>query len=112
MNNSKATIGEEKEIDRTPWLRLEEKKLVEIIESIEAISSSAHWKILDKHIWSGLKDSIDKKLRNESNEKEVYRLQGQAVWTQKFTDFKSLAQFYRNQLNNVRNQINGSTKEE
>ena len=110
MNNAKiasVNLGEEKEVDMSPWLRTREKELLEIIEAIQAISASNYWKVLERSIFSGLVETINKRLANEKDDKELYRLQGQMVWAMKYRDFGSLAEAFRNELTGIRVKLHG-----
>lgn len=111
MNNSKFTIdsvslNEEEKVDISPLYRQREAELEKIIEAFDAINSSSYWKTLQKLIFEGIHESIQKKLYKEKDEKEIFRLQGQIVWAEKFLDFNKLSALYRNELLNIRKNLN------
>jgi hypothetical protein len=116
MNNSKIALDNqdvflEKEIDKTPILRKQESELVKIIEAIGRVSKSIDWAVLEEHIFDGLVISLERRLSQEANKgelnaPEVYRLQGQLMWARKYGDFNKLADVYRSELLNVKQQLN------
>lgn len=114
MNNSKIvfdSIGEEKTIDRTPYLRMRSEELANIIHAIDQISASEYWKILKEHVFDGVLESLYRKLANETNENEMFRIQGQIVWADKYSDIKKIATVYRNELQNIQKQLNSFREE-
>lgn len=111
MNNSKLVADNvgleiEKPADNLPWLRLRQKELLEIIEAIQAVSASSYWKLLDQRIWRGVAESLKSRLSKERDEKEMYRLQGQIAWAEKYSDFAKLQEAYKLELSNILKQIN------
>lgn len=101
------TLKDEPSVDMSPWIRQRITELTETIEAIQAIASSSYWKVLEKNIFEGLLQAIDKKLRNEKDEKEICRLQGQAIWAMKYCDFSSLEEAYRKELSGLNEKLNG-----
>ncbi len=122
MNNSKIALDNqevftEKTFDKKPILRQREGELVKLIETIMRIESSEDWQILRNHIFDGLVESIEGRIRNESgkgelNQPEIYRLQGQLLLARKYADFKKLADVYRSELSNVKQQLNNNLRTE
>ena len=80
-------------------------ELTEIIEAIEAISQSNYWKLLQEKVFSGILESLQHRIRDEKDSKNLFRLQGQIVWAEKYSDFKKMAIAYRNQLENIKSKI-------
>lgn len=109
MNNSKFAVDHNLEVDRTldkaPWLRMQETELIEIISAIEAIKGSNYWVTLKDKVFDGVLESLNRRISDEKDEKEIFRLQGQIVWAQKYCDFDKLAEAYRNQLIIIRKQL-------
>jgi hypothetical protein len=107
MNNATytATMQPEPIIDRMPYLISKEKELQETITSIKTVADSKEWKILKRNVFDGLKDSIQRMLANEKDEKEIYRLQGQLGWADKFGDFIKFSRVLEVELSNIRQQI-------
>lgn len=110
MNNSKIaldynTLGEDTELDRSPYLRQREVELTEIIDAIQHIAGSAYWKVLQQKVFDGVLDSLKRRISNEKDTTEMFRLQGQIVWAEKYFDFDKMADAFRNELKNVRQQL-------
>jgi len=118
MNNSKIALDNqdvltEKTYDKKPILRQKEGELVTIIEAIMRIESTNDWQILRNHIFDGLVEGLEGRLRgeagkNELNQPEVYRLQGQLLLARKYADLKKLAEVFRSELSNVKFQLNNN----
>ena len=118
MNNSKIALDNqevfaEKTFNKKPILRQREGELVKLIETIMRIEQSEDWQILRNHIFDGLVEGIEGRLRgeagkNELNQPEVYRLQGQLLLARKYADFKKLGDVYRSELSNVKSQLNNN----
>jgi hypothetical protein len=118
MNNSKIAIDNqdvflEKEIDKTPVLRQKEGELVKIIEAINRVEASESWKVLETFIFADLVGALERRLKTESekeelNQAEIHRLQGQLMWARKFGDFKKLSEVYRSELLNVKKILNAN----
>lgn len=112
MNNSKITaeynlLDQELKMDRSPLLRAREAKLVGIIEALGNISSSAYWDVIKEEILNGAVDTLKRRLSSETETIEMFRLQGQIIWAEKYSDLDKLAESYRNELKNIRNQLTG-----
>ena len=112
MNNSRVieNILDDTQTDMTPVFRRQETELIEIIEAIEAISQSRYWKVLQNKVFVGVLESLQRRLRSEKDSKELFRLQGQAVWAEKYCDFVKLADAYRKQLQNIKSNLKNYEK--
>ncbi len=111
MNNSQIAMENislelENNVDIKPTLRAKEQDLVEIIEAIEKVSSSSYWKTLKLKVLDGVLSSLQTRIKNEKNPTEIYRLQGQIIWAEKYCDLEKLAQAYQNELLNLRTKLN------
>ena len=111
MNNSKIAIDNvslevESPIDTSPILRQKAVKLEQIIEAFNRISESSYWKVLEEEVFSGVLESLQRRMRNEKDTTELFRLQGQEAWANKFCDFKTLADGYKKELINITNKLN------
>lgn len=108
MNNSKIVIDnaltDEPVIDRTPQIRQRETELVAIIEAIKSIRASEYWKTLEEKVFSRDLDKLTRRLRTEKDSIEMYRLQGEVTWAEKYS-LETLENQYRNELTNLRNQL-------
>lgn len=97
-------IDLEDKVDKTVWLRHKETELAEIIESIRAINSSSHWKRLS-FVFKEAINLLEKRLQEERDDKEIYRLQGQIGFAKVYTDFEKLLSKFENELASVQNQL-------
>ena len=100
------SLDEESRVDIKPMLRKRETELNGIIEAIEHISRSNYWKVLQNQVFNGILESLQRRMRNEKETIELFRLQGQIGWAEKYTDFNKLGDAYRNELTNIRKQLN------
>jgi len=108
MNNSHIAhmnTFEEPVIDTKPLLREQSTELTEIIEALEAIKGSNYWKLLEEKVFTGVLESLQRKIRSEKDSAEIFRLQGQIVWAEKYCDLNKLSKTYRDMLTNVRKQL-------
>jgi ERCC4-related helicase len=110
MNNSKLTmenvpLSEEKAADFTPYLRQQETELVEVIEALEAIKGSKYWKLLEERVFKGVHESLHRKMRNEKDSKELFRLQGQLIWADKYADLGNLIEANKKILQRVKQEL-------
>jgi len=110
MNNSKISqdsfaLENEPELDKTPWLRERQTEIVEIIEALEAVKQSSYWKVLQNKIFTASLELLQRKIRNEKDSKEIFRLQGQLGWAEKFADLDKMVEVYRKELENIKQQL-------
>ena len=110
MNNSKLAIesinlSQEEAVDASPMYRMRETEVLAIIEALENVSSSKYWHLLQEKVFDGVVESLQRRLRNEKDTTEMFRLQGQVVWAEKYSDLKSLIIVYKNELANIRNNL-------
>lgn len=110
MNNSMVSVemnsDDRRDKDKEPYLRARQTELTEIIEAIDNIKASSYWKILQTKIFDDVARSLQSKIRSETNTTELFRLQGQLGWADKFCDFNKLAKVYRLELEKVNKQLN------
>jgi len=108
MNNSKFVIdnalADAPVVDMMPQIRQRETELVAILEAIKAIKASEYWQTLQDKVFSKDLIKLTSKLRTERDNIEMYRLQGQVTWAEKYS-LTSLEELYRNELINLRNQL-------
>jgi methionine salvage enolase-phosphatase E1 len=107
MNNSLLQL-EVQEVDISPQLRERERELLGIIEAFRKVSASEYWKVLRIKVFDGVVGSLHKKLIAEKNPTEMYRLQGQIVWAEKYADLEKMAQAYENELKSVRKKLHAN----
>lgn len=108
MNNAfaiKDTLGEKPEKDISPLLRKRAQELTDIVEALQHIASSSHWKVLQKYEFDDTLDSLLVELGDEKDTVKIYRLQGEIKRAKKFILEKLLAD-RRMELERVRQQLN------
>lgn len=109
MNNSQISFENalelETQVDNQPRLREQATELTEIIESLDKVTQSNYWKVLQKKIFDGILSNLYSRIKNEKDTTEIFRLQGQIVWAEKFADITKLTDVYRSRLANVKKQL-------
>ena len=88
----------------TALLRERATKLADIIDALQNISSSSHWKVLKQFVFDVDLDKAKSRLVNEKDTTEIFRLQGEIRWGEKF-DLEKLLERYRNELLGIRKQL-------
>lgn len=115
-NNSKfaldqAILEETPEIDRKPWLRERESELTNIIGALRNVSQSEDWRSLKNRVFDGVVEKLEKDLLTEAKKDSpdslvLARVNGQLVWAKKYANLEGLAEFFSNELTNIRKQLN------
>ena len=115
MNNSKLFTEiiyelEETE-DKVSFLQKQQGELAQVIEVINRIEANEDWQKLKRLLLDGIVVNLEKQLllettKDEINPPKIYRLQGQLVWAKKYSDLKKLSESKRQQIENIKNQIN------
>lgn len=98
-------IGEEKPVKLDNYLRARQTELLDIIEAINAIKASSHWKLLQRKVFDGVAQSLQNRIRTVTDTNELFRLQGQLGWADKYCDLDKLAKVYRDELEKVNTQL-------
>lgn len=116
MNNSfiameNVSLELETPIDNTVHFRQKEAELIKIIEAITKVASSQEWKLLEDKIFNGVTEGLKRRRDVEVEKKPlngpmIHSLNGQLEWAKKFTNFITLADIYKQELINVRKQLN------
>lgn len=106
MNNSLLQLDNEPEVDIKPQLRVRERECIQIIEAIRRVAASEYWQLLKEKVFDGVSHSLENRLRNEKNPTEMYRLQGQLAWADKYADLEKMTQAYENELTSLRKKLN------
>lgn len=117
MNNSKiASFNSESEEsdskDRVSILEKQQGEWTQIVEALNRVEVSNDWQKLKKLFLDGVIATLENQLKgeaskNEINPESIYRLQGQLAWARKYADLKKLSEFFRKQIENINNQLNG-----
>ena len=103
MNNAFITNEIEDEKDST-LLREKVDKTTEIIEALQNIAGSNYWKVLQQNVFDVDLDKAKRRLAIEKDTTEIFRLQGEIRWGEKF-DLEKLLAKYRNELLGIRKQL-------
>lgn len=108
MNNGKIAVDNidlsmGKQVDRSPMLRMRETEITEIIVALQNINSSVYWKTISK-VFDGALDILQRKLENEKEDKELYRLQGR-ISERKSLNLSNLVEVYKKELANIKEQL-------
>ena len=111
MNNSKIVLenlGERD--DKESYLQKQKGELTQIVEAINRLEVNEDWQKLKSRLLDGVVKSLEKQLMDESNKKEIsiselYRLQGQLAWAKKYANLKKLSEYFKQQIENIKNQI-------
>lgn len=114
MNNAFLSLEEEHNVDNTVKFREKETELVAIIEAIESIAVSQEWAVLKEKVWDGVVSSLLKQRDTEVEKKPlngplIHSINGQLAWAKKYLDISKLADIYKLELTNVRNQLKNAT---
>mgnify|MGYP001577794889 CR=1 FL=1 len=113
MNNAKIIYDnnfQKVKVEKEEFLLKQQGEMTQIVEAINRIEANEDWQKLKKLVLNGVVETLERQLKNESERKEVnapelYRLQGQLVWARKYVDLKKLAEFFKQQLENIKLQL-------
>lgn len=118
MNNSflameSVSLEMEQPLDNTELFRNKETELIQIIEAIEKIAESREWAILKEKLFDGVVAGLLRQRDTEVEKKPlngplIYSINGQLAWAKKYSDFASLSNIYKVELQNVRTKINAT----
>lgn len=96
------------ELEESPKVDNSEKRaeLVKLIEAIAGLLENRDWQVLHESHFSKEKDRIHRLLlqasqREEVSEKEIYRLQGEFIWANRYADLSKFALILKKQLENL-----------
>ena len=110
MNNSQLTQGTLSEVepaDIKPMLRARQEDVAKIIEAIDSISQSNHWKLIEAKVFQPSLNSSVNQLCTENDNQKRDRLQGKIEVLSKYADFKGFSEAYRLELQNIEKQLKG-----
>lgn len=108
MNNASVhnQLEEETQIDSSPLLRGRAQELTDTIEALQNIGGSSFWKVLKQYVFDVDLDKAKRRLALENDTTEMFRLQGEIRFGEKF-NLEKLIEKNRNELQNIRKQLNG-----
>lgn len=110
MNNAKLTeniLSEELQTDIEPMLRARQEKVAKIIEAVDSLSHSNHWKIVEGVFGELLNSSVNQLCVEKDNQKRDY-LQGKIDILNKYADFKRFSEVYRLELKSIEEKLKRS----
>ena len=108
MNNAfliEEDVFEDESIDSSPLLQERMQQLTDIIEALQHVAGSSYWKVLQQYVFDVDLSKAKKSLAKEKDTTEMFRLQGEIRWGEKFT-LENLIEKYRNELQAIRKKIN------
>lgn len=108
MNNAQLTensLAEEQPADIKPMLRARQEEITRIIEAINSISHSNHWKVLEEVFQSTLNSAVNQ-ICIEKDDRKVAHLQGKIEVLSKYADFKGFSDAYSLELKNIERSLN------
>lgn len=110
MNNAKFTedsLAEEPQADIAPMLRARQEEIVKIIEAIDSISHSNHWKFIEESVFKTSLSSAVNQICVEKDDRKVAHLQGKIEVLSKYANFKEFSEAYRMELKSIEQQLKG-----
>lgn len=96
MNNAfiKEVTSEE---ESSVLLREKIETTTEIVEALQNITNSSFWKVIKKYVFDVDLEKAKRSLAKEKDTTELFRLQGQILWGEKY-DLEKLLKKYRDEL--------------
>ena len=104
MNNARIIMEETAEPEKEVLFRERIEQLTSIIEALEKIASSSYWLVLKQNVFDVDLSKAKSRLAKESDTTEIFRLQGEIRWGEKFS-LETLLEKYRNELIAIRKKI-------
>ena len=80
------------------------EKTTEVIEALQNIIGSSYWEVLKKNVFDVDLDKAKRSLAKEKDTTEIFRLQGEIRWGEKF-NLENLLEKHRNELLGIRKQL-------
>ena len=106
MNNAYINKEYEEGSDQNlPILREQVTRLTEVIEALNNIQGSSYWKVLEQEVFVVDLEKAKRSLAKTNDTTEMFRLQGEIRWGEKF-NLEKLIERYRNELLAIRTKLN------
>ena len=86
-------------------LRQRVEQLTDIIEALNHIAGSSYWTVLKQHVFDVDLDKAKRRLAKEESTTEIFRLQGEIRWGEKFS-LETLSKKYRDELLVIKKKLN------
>lgn len=103
MNNAQV-IQEEEPKNEVTKLREKSGHLAELIEALQNIDGSTYWTVIKKQVFDVDLSKAKRRLALEKDTTEIFRLQGEIRWAEKF-DLKKVLDLKRNELQELRRKL-------
>ena len=84
--------------------REKETQLTEVIDALQNIAGSSYWKVLQQNVFEVDLFKAKSRLAKEKDTTEIFRLQGEIRWGEKF-NLEKLLEKYRNELSAIRKNV-------
>lgn len=113
LERDRSLLELEQPVNNTGVLRAKESELILIIEAIEDIAGNQSWKVLKEKIFDGVVEGLKRQRDHEVEKKPlngpmIHSINGQLAWAKKYSDFETLADIYKLELQNVRKLLNAN----
>ncbi len=105
MNNAYINKGDETVSDEAlPIYRGQVTLLTELIEALNNIQGSSYWTVLKQNVFDVELEKAKRQLAKEKDTTEIFRLQGEIRWGERF-DLVKLNEKFRNELSAIRKKL-------
>lgn len=95
---------EDKQEEVLPLLRERTEQLATIIEALNSVASSKYWKVLKQNVFDVDLNKAKSRLAVEKDTTEIFRLQGEIKWGERF-NLEKLLLNKRNELEAIRKKL-------
>lgn len=108
MNNDYLVprFNPEQELPRQPFLEKRIGDLKELLEALHALNVSGVWKGAVEKVFISRLDNLTRRMRQESEPIQLYRLQGKINELENFIRLDKWIEQYENEMRNLKGQIN------
>lgn len=88
-------------------LRERQTELIKIIESIDEVLKTKGWQTLKELVFDSRVDSLERQLlaeakKEEIDPKKIYKLQGELIWSKRYSDLRSYAEMLKKELEGIK----------
>lgn len=91
-------------------LRVEQARLVKIIEALVKLDGSKEWQTLKEEVFDKSKQAIERQLMveclaQEVKDPKIYRLQGEYAWARQFCETDRFVETLKRQLEEIKRKL-------
>lgn len=97
MNNAYMQTEEDVSDESSILSREKVETLSVIVEALQNIAGSSYWKVVEQNVFNVDLEKAKRRLVNEKDTVEIFRLQGEIRWGEKF-NLEKLLHKYREEL--------------